>query len=104
MSKSYAALFLLSALIFSCSIPKSPIEGLWESLDELPQLTGKSGYLKSPFTAAGDRLYLIGNQDGSFSGYGMACGRRNGWNLDAPHQINGWIYSFNQLWRDEHLS
>jgi glycogen debranching enzyme len=70
MSKSYAALFLLSALIFSCSIPKSPIEGLWESLDELPQLTGKSDYLKSPFTAAGDRLYLIGNQDGSFPDMG----------------------------------
>jgi len=70
MSKSYAALFLLSALIFSCSIPKSPIEGLWESLAELPQLTGKSGYLKSPFTAAGDRLYLIGNQDGTFSDMG----------------------------------
>jgi glycogen debranching enzyme len=70
MSKSYAPLFLLSALIFSCSIPKSPIEGLWESLDELPQLTGKSDYLKSPFTAAGDRLYLIGNQDGSFPDMG----------------------------------
>jgi hypothetical protein len=70
MSKSYAALFLLSALIFSCSIPKSPIERLWESLDELPQLTGKSDYLKSRFTAAGDRLYLIGNQDGSFPDMG----------------------------------
>ncbi len=70
MSKSYAAFFLLSALIFSCSIPKSPIEGLWQSLDELPQLTGKSDYLNSPFTAAGDRLYLIGNQDGSFPDMG----------------------------------
>jgi len=70
MSKSYTAFSLLTAVIFSCSDPKSPNERLWESLDELPQLTGKSAYLKSPFTAAGDRLYLIGNQDGSFPDMG----------------------------------
>jgi len=70
MSNSYTAFSLLTAVIFSCSDPKSPNERLWESLDELPQLTGKSAYLKSPFTAAGDRLYLIGNQDGSFPDMG----------------------------------
>lgn len=70
MSKAYAVLPLLSAVIFACSSPKSPTEKLWESLDDLPQLTGKSAYLKSPFTAAGDRLYLIGNQDGTFPDMG----------------------------------
>jgi hypothetical protein len=70
MSNSYTAFSLLTGVIFSCSDPKSPNERLWESLDELPQLTGKSAYLKSPFTAAGDRLYLIGNQDGSFPDMG----------------------------------
>lgn len=70
MSKSYVAFSLLSALIISCSSPKSPNEQILESLDDLPQLTGKSAYLKSPFTAAGDRLYLIGNQDGGFPDIG----------------------------------
>jgi glycogen debranching enzyme len=70
MSKSYTAFSLLCAVIFSCSSPKSPNDRLWEGLNELPQLTGKSAYLKSPFTAAGDRLYLIGNQDGSFPDLG----------------------------------
>jgi glycogen debranching enzyme len=70
MSKSYVAFSLLSALIFSCSSPNSPNEQILESLDDLPQLTGKSAYLKSPFTAAGDRLYLIGNQDGGFPDIG----------------------------------
>jgi glycogen debranching enzyme len=70
MSKSYSSLLLLSFLIFSCSSPKSTNEQIFESLDEMPALTGTSDYLKSPFTAAGDRLYLIGNQDGSFPDMG----------------------------------
>ncbi|REG87149.1 alpha-L-rhamnosidase-related protein [Algoriphagus antarcticus] len=70
MSNYYVSLFLVTTLIFSCTRPKSPDEQLMESLGELPQLTGKSDYLKSPFTSAGDRLYLIGNQDGSFPDMG----------------------------------
>jgi len=64
------SLFLLISLVLSCSSPKSPNDRIWESLSELPQLTGKSDYLKSPFTSAGDRVYLIGHQDGSFPDMG----------------------------------
>ncbi len=63
-------LFLFLTMALSCTNPKSPNERIWESLAGLPQLTGKSDYLMSPFTSAGDRVYLIGNQDGSFPDMG----------------------------------
>jgi glycogen debranching enzyme len=66
----YKYLLFLLFIAFSCSGPKTPQDQLQESLTELPSLTGKSSYLGSPFTAAGDRLYLIGNQDGTFPDMG----------------------------------
>jgi glycogen debranching enzyme len=63
-------LFIFFALVWSCTNPKTPNDHIWESLTELPQLNGKSEYLNSPFTSAGDRVYLIGNQDGSFPDMG----------------------------------
>jgi hypothetical protein len=70
MSKSPFILLFALFFGFSCSGPKTPQDQLQESLTELPSLTGKSSYLGSPFTAAGDRLYLIGNQDGTFPDMG----------------------------------
>ncbi|WP_075349419.1 alpha-L-rhamnosidase-related protein [Algoriphagus marinus] len=70
MSKYPLFLLFTSIIAFSCSSPKTPQDQLQESLENLPSLTGKSTYLGSPFTAAGDRLYLIGNQDGGFPDMG----------------------------------
>jgi len=67
----YAFLFLIPLfLAFSCTEPKSPTNELYASRADLPSLSGKSTYLGTPFTAAGDRIYLIGNQDGSFPDMG----------------------------------
>ena len=61
---------LLFCIALSCTQRKSVNEKIWESLGDLPQLTGKPNYLKSPYTSAGDRVYLIGNQDGTFPDMG----------------------------------
>lgn len=31
-----------------------------------PMIVGKPSYLSSPFVTAGDRVYMVGHQDGSF--------------------------------------
>ena len=35
-------------------------------LSDSPSINGKSTYLSSPFVAAGNRVYMVGHQDGSF--------------------------------------
>ena len=40
------------------------------SITDLPAIAGKDNYLQSPFVTAGNRVYMIGNQDGSFSDLG----------------------------------
>lgn len=57
-------------LFISCQGPLSPEQSLFEDLSNQEGLKGKEEYLASPFVAAGDRMYLIGHQDGSFPDLG----------------------------------
>ena len=54
----------------SCKPTLGPEETLFADLTNLEALQGKKEYLSSPFVAAGDRLYLIGNQNGAFQDMG----------------------------------
>lgn len=56
--------------LVSCSTPSTPEQELFESLEEMPALTGKAEYLNTPYSTSGDRVYLIGNQDGTFPDLG----------------------------------
>lgn len=66
------ALFLAATLcaLVSCSSPSLPEQQLFESLEEMPALTGKAEYFNTPYSASGDRVYLIGNQNGTFPDLG----------------------------------
>jgi glycogen debranching enzyme len=48
---------------------------LGEVLKESPRITGKANYLKTPYVTAGDRVYMVGHQDGSFPDLG--------WHIDG---------------------
>ena len=54
----------------SCKSALGPEETLFADLVNLEALQGKKEYLASPFVAAGDRVYLIGNQNGAFQDMG----------------------------------
>ncbi|MGB5236669.1 MAG: glycogen debranching protein, partial [Flavobacteriaceae bacterium] len=58
----YGMLYLLA---ISCSQKNSPepIEGI---LQNSPSIEGKSDYINSPYVTAGNRVYMVGHQDGSF--------------------------------------
>ncbi|RED92825.1 alpha-L-rhamnosidase-related protein [Marinoscillum furvescens] len=60
---------LLAGLVACNSAPKGP-KTLSQTLADLPSVTGKSDYLSSPYVAAGDRLYVVGHQDGTFPDLG----------------------------------
>lgn len=68
----HSVLFLagLIAVSFSCQTPLSLESEIFDSLQNLNGLSGKKDYLASPFVSAGDRVYLIGHQDGTFPDLG----------------------------------
>ncbi len=58
-------LFFAFLIIFGCV--KNMGQASFESvLKELPHIEGKETYLNSPFVTAGDRVYMVGHQNGSF--------------------------------------
>ncbi|MGX1928394.1 alpha-L-rhamnosidase-related protein [Flagellimonas sp. 2504JD4-2] len=60
--------FLSVLLLFSCSTKTQ--NSIAELLVDSPSISGKSDYLESPFVTAGNRVYMVGHQDGSFPDLG----------------------------------
>ena len=59
-------LVLIGLIIGSCSDKNEPSNGLEQLVADGPSIEGKEDYLDSPYVTAGDRVYMVGNQDGSF--------------------------------------
>lgn len=57
--------------MFACSESQNNTSDSLQSIfKKFPSYTGKSEYAASPYVTAGDRLYMVGFQDGSFPDYG----------------------------------
>lgn len=70
MGKLYQRIVVF-ALLFSNGILYAQINTSIASLFKAaPSLKGKTAFLGTPFNTAGDRLYMIGHQDGSFPDLG----------------------------------
>ncbi|MGC3944691.1 MAG: glycogen debranching protein [Chryseolinea sp.] len=57
------------------------------SVAELPSIKGKDNYLESPFVTAGNRVYMIGNQNGSFTDLGWHIKDEMGGIWDHPIKL-----------------
>ncbi|NNF20014.1 MAG: glycogen debranching protein, partial [Flavobacteriaceae bacterium] len=64
-----SAYLLISLLITSCKNDAAQ-ENLADLLDGMPYIEGKMDYLDSPYVTAGNRVYMVGQQDGSFAEIG----------------------------------
>jgi glycogen debranching enzyme len=60
---------LLPLFLFSCT-SKTTEKSLFSQLNEVEGLIGKAEYLSSPYVTAGDRVYMVGHQDGTFPDLG----------------------------------
>lgn len=58
--------FYLVFLLFAAACQKEAAQPIAPLLQDSPAIAGKSNYLDSPFVTAGDRVYMVGHQDGSF--------------------------------------
>lgn len=58
---------LLLILLDYCSISEKHMgNNFYHQTSGMPYIEGKTEYLTSPFVTAGDRVYMVGYQDGSF--------------------------------------
>jgi len=70
-SRSHVILFLLISVSFliQCSV-SDPVQDISGLLESQTSQAGKEEYLSSPYVTAGDRLYMVGHQNGSFPDLG----------------------------------
>lgn len=95
---------LCSLLILACTPKSEPL--LSDILKETPSISGNSEYLSSPFVTAGNRVYMVGHQDGTFPPLGWHIkGEMGGiWNhpiklmdgFDAELTVNANTYLLNK--------
>ncbi|NER09449.1 hypothetical protein SAMN06265375_1011046 [Muriicola jejuensis] len=78
-------LLFTAFILFGCSSPVPVSFG--EVLKDSPSIIGKAEYLKSPFVTAGDRVYLVGHQDGSFPELGWHITGEMGGLWDHPVKL-----------------
>jgi hypothetical protein len=61
---------LINALFLIQCFPPPPKANLLDLAAEGPSISGKTDYLDSPCVTAGDRLYMVGHQNGQFPDLG----------------------------------
>lgn len=77
----------------SCSSPKNE-STFYQEVARQTSIEGKPQYLASPFVAAGERVYLIGHQDGSFPDFGWHVAGEMGGLWDHPIKLmDGFVAS-----------
>ena len=86
--KILTIMFAVSTVfIISCSSPTESVISLREQLQGLSSQTGTKEYLTSPYVTAGDRVYSVGHQDGSFPDLGWHVTGEMGGIWDHPIKL-----------------
>lgn len=67
--KSHFSVILILFLFIACR-QESSVVPLTAILQDVEGISGKTDYLASPYVTAGDRVYMVGHQDGSFPDLG----------------------------------
>ncbi len=78
-------LLFLGICLTKCAVPQPETFG--RLLQNEPRIEGKEAYLASPFVTAGNRVYLVGHQDGSFPELGWHIKNEMGGLWDHPIKL-----------------
>lgn len=88
MMKPVQLLLLTLFVLSACSpLEKSSEDPFYNQTSALSFIEGKPQYLSSPFVTAGDRVYLVGHQDGSFPDLGWHVTGEMGGIWDHPIKL-----------------
>ncbi|WP_373494086.1 glycogen debranching protein [Aquiflexum sp.] len=67
--KIFFPIILFLLVISSCQ-KEEEVKPISDIMNDVEGLTGKAEYLSSPYVTAGDRVYMVGHQDGTFPDLG----------------------------------
>lgn len=87
MTRLLPGMILLSVFFYSCEKQGTDQPPLKTLLKDSPSIEGKPEYLKSPFVTAGNRVYMVGHQDGSFPELGWHITGEMGGVWDHPIKL-----------------
>ncbi|MGK7370688.1 MAG: hypothetical protein ACNS64_10780 [Candidatus Halalkalibacterium sp. M3_1C_030] len=87
MDLKTSSLLLLSLLLTVQCHDKTPRNTISSLLESTASKEGKQEYLDSPFVTAGDKLYMVGHQDGSFPDLGWHVEGEMGGIWDHPIKL-----------------
>ncbi|GAB2528947.1 alpha-L-rhamnosidase-related protein [Spirosoma aerophilum] len=79
-----AAVILLITTCIQKTAAQQPLQGL---VKQVESISGKKEYLASPFVTAGNRLYMVGHQDGKFPDLGWHITGEMGGIWDHPIKL-----------------
>src|SRR5210317_319335 len=98
MKNPTSIIILILILIHSCT--SNPVTGDFsEVVEDSRFIKGKKDYLNSPYVTAGDRLYMVGHQNGTFPDLGWHVKGEMGGVWDHPIKLmDGFEVSLN--WDD----
>src|SRR5205814_9585397 len=84
--RNILSVVIISFLFFNCTL-NAQKKSLQELVLNLPSLQGKNEYLSSPFVTAGNRVYMVGYQDGTFPDLGWHIAGEMGGIWDHPIKL-----------------
>ena len=86
MKNPTSIILLIVLLINSCT--SNPVNNDFsEIVKDSPSIKGKNDYLNSPYVTAGDRLYMVGHQNGTFPDLGWHIKGEMGGVWDHPIKL-----------------
>ena len=101
MKNPTSIILLLLLLITSCTHTPGN-DDFAEIIKDSPFINGKIDYLNSPYVTAGDRVYMVGHQNGSFPDLGWHVKGEMGGIWDHPIKLmDGFEVTLD--WRDQSL-
>lgn len=86
MKWSLYKMAFLCILFWNCTEPEKKMS-FSQHVEDVPNIVGKAEYLDSPFLTAGNRVYLVGHQDGSFPEIGWHIKGEMGGIWDHPIKL-----------------
>jgi len=86
MKNPASIILLIFLLIISCTSTNEN-DDFTEIIKDSPFINGKNDYLNSPYVTAGDRVYMVGHQNGSFPDLGWHVEGEMGGIWDHPIKL-----------------
>lgn len=87
MIRQCLPLLLLIFLVVQCQSSDETMPTLQDILTDVTNITGNEKYINSPYVTAGDRLYMVGHQNGQFPDLGWHIAGEMGGIWDHPIKL-----------------